>query len=384
MQIQDVKIWQWMLIGLVIGAAVGFAWTGSEVENQRNVGRQVFMANVRAPAAAVEGEMKYSNIVVYPPTEGAYNRPVQVVTYEELFVDRETGRPVRVPGMLRAEIPFRASLTNSVSDYLRQLNQRSERLPFRVATESDQAVIDPAARSMPSEAFWRLLEKLRNNETVNITDVVVHPGRRDDRLGNVTPVSFKLDGKPYVSMTTTPFVVDTVLDYLAEMKQREPRIEYRYAFEREPGVTVGIGAGIGFLLVGVVWPLVLGRLVAAGLGPPKKEKKPSLRHYKPKPEDNDLPEMEGRKVVTAEDRAQLEEYTKTLEESVGHAPTTVGSAASQDRHDTPIRKLDGGPLEQAAIPETEEEEKEYVGEWYPVARPHKKHGEEDERHHPKH
>jgi len=64
--------------------------------------------------------------------------------------------------------------------------------------------------------------------------------------------------------------------YLAGVAKDRPWVSYRYAFWDEPRWTYTIWVGGSLLLIGIVWPLVLRRLAAAGYAGQEDDERPSL------------------------------------------------------------------------------------------------------------
>jgi hypothetical protein len=146
-----------------------------------------------------------------------------------------------------------------------------------------------------------------------------------------------------------------------------------------------IGCVGGMVLIGGVWPSLLGVMLGAGLGrqrdPEEEARKKAaksgfdwgslLRRAKKGEAGHAHP------AVTAADQSQLQNvadaYAKNLQGSgVGH---TGGGASAHA--DGPVRKLEAGPLEAAKSATQDEDEIEVKAkEYYPVLIHHKKHHDE--------
>lgn len=190
--------------------------------------------------------------------------------------------------------------------------------------------------------------------------------------------------KPFQIVTRTPYVPggtgrapaagsvgadQTILTYLERVKAQHPHVRYRYAWERQPVWVYTFWIAGSVVMIGGVWPSLVSLLTGGGLGLTRD------RH-----EDNgyDLSRFgtgaesaaAAKSGPTVADAAQLASVEAELEQKLaGFAITGAadGGPAGPD-HGQP-RKLDGKPLEAAPVAPAEED-KEYKGEFYPVARAH--------------
>jgi hypothetical protein len=140
---------------------------------------------------------------------------------------------------------------------------------------------------------------------------------------------------------------NTVLDYLADMKKSRG-LRYRVAWWNRPSVAVTLWAAGCTILIGGVWPTVLRLMVGTGLGRPPEPEKPAAASYaEPQPEEPlhaDVPLMtdEPDTVVTT-----------------GPVLPTVA---------VPVAVRELTTEEVTTAPAAPADEKEYEGEYYPVAR----------------
>jgi hypothetical protein len=164
---------------------------------------------------------------------------------------------------------------------------------------------------------------------------------------------------------------ETIIEWFDRLKEQNPSFTYTYEWWREPGKVWPIWAGSSAVLFawGVLLPLVIW-LVKGGPGRLKAEMKavPKSTASAASP------------VVTAADRDQLDDMIDRLETST-HTdadgnPVPSGTPASNPAAANAPKILSGKPLE--ALPDAgkHEEDKEYKGEFYPVAKSgtHKKDG----------
>jgi hypothetical protein len=124
-----------------------------------------------------------------------------------------------------------------------------------------------------------------------------------------------------------------------------------------------------FLIVGVIWPTLLGVMLRGGFGRLTPQEY-DLSRFKGAPE----PEMSAKPatpVVTKSDMEKLRELEKNMEETLkAGALAAPAAAAAAPAAQSVVKKLAGGPAEAApAIPAAQEGPKEYTGEFYPVVKP---------------
>ena len=164
-----------------------------------------------------------------------------------------------------------------------------------------------------------------------------------------------------------------VREFLATLKKDNPDldIKYRYAWWRETWAIYVLWTGACLLLIGGVWPSVISLMVGAGLGFHKKEKGPEydLDRFKGEPEAaKAAPAPTGPTQDQLDHLHQLEdELERRLEAERLGVPMPSDDEVASARAAAEVRKLDGGPLQPAAVDKPAEEH-EYKGEFYPVDR----------------
>lgn len=173
-------------------------------------------------------------------------------------------------------------------------------------------------------------------------------------------------------VTPTPDM--TVQTYLNKLTEQYPHIKYSTGWWLSPVNSVWVGALGGMLLIGGIWPTMLGLMSGAGFG----------RKYNPKYKD-DVPlwrmksrpsSTTARPTVSAADMAKVSNVANAYESNLaqfataGHASTASGPTTEPE-----VRKLDARPLEEAKpLPNPDaDDEIEVKGEFYPVMIHHKKH-----------
>ncbi len=127
MALTDLARWHWGLIGAAVGVVAAYSYSSSEADNlpPQSVAEFFGRAGDKSQQQATQGQPILRNVLVYPPVEGAYNKLVQVVKFDRLGVNRDTGTPAVAREMVLIELPLdRGGRTfNSVEEFLAQANQ---------------------------------------------------------------------------------------------------------------------------------------------------------------------------------------------------------------------------------------------------------------------
>lgn len=136
---------------------------------------------------------------------------------------------------------------------------------------------------------------------------------------------------------------------------------------------VGMGAGIGILTIGFIWPTFIRFLVGAGFEKPRP-REPKKVYATGELEDGTI--KDKKKGVNAKDHEQLGALNDRLESIVGQGLKSRAPGADAKEVDEIVSKLMSGtgsrnaPDPTAVVPvAAPEEPKEYQGEWYPVVKP---------------
>jgi hypothetical protein len=185
------------------------------------------------------------------------------------------------------------------------------------------------------------------------------------------PGTRKYQYKPISFHGTRPFRaggvnVPSVRDFIERSVKSHKDISYTYAWWTDPKLIWVTWIGGGVVIVGGIWPTLLNFMIGAGWGRAKKEKETfDLSRFKGEESKSD-----EKKVVTQQDIDQLRALEAQLEKNL--KPTGAGHTTVQaEESEAPVRQLSGGPVEAATVT-TEEVDRDYKGEFYPVARPHGK------------
>lgn len=298
MGIENVKRWQWVLIGALAGSALAFMNASAEPgAGLRSLSAAEFEREIALKE--VPGDQpNLRKVTVHPPLIGAYDKPVYVVTMDRAVYDRKEKGWRYQPYALQAEVPY-------------------------------------------------------------------------------------VSGPPRSGAAPAVDTNRTVLTALTEMAAKNPAVKFRYAWWQETRWAYALWMVGSVVAIGGIWPTIVNLLIGAGLGPKPKEKEYDLKRFE-RPagaaaEDDALGGKPAPKVMSDEERDQLAAQLDKLEKSVnpGSLLTDVPAPVQgQKQGPTPVRQLSGGPVEIQAPLSKEDEDKEYKGEFYPVAIPtHQKHGD---------
>ncbi len=156
---------------------------------------------------------------------------------------------------------------------------------------------------------------------------------------------------------------DNIASRLTDLK-----VPFRYAWWANPICCSAALVGSSTLIVGIAWPLLLGLLVRAGFGPKNLDPEYDLNRFSSAPE-----ESKPKPQVTSADLAKVRELDRMIEAKLQSDTSDTVAIAPAAAPTTPQR-LSAGPLEAAPDLRTQEQ-KDYEGQFYPVAHPkHKSKG----------
>ena len=199
-----------------------------------------------------------------------------------------------------------------------------------------------------------------------ITDIVIRP------RANVDLVTFRhydpvirhsatysyAARRPYVRLgaLAPPNPNYRVADYLGEAAKRNPKITFTNAWWEKPAAMTSIYALVGAVVVGGVWPYLLGLLLGAGLGRPDPEY--DLSRFKEEIE----PEKKGSE-LSEEESKHLEELEAEMMAGLAGQNADVGGEGAAAT--APVVKALASE-QVMAVSEHGGDDKDYAGEFYPV------------------
>ena len=223
-----------------------------------------------------------------------------------------------------------------------------------------------------------------------VTDVTVLPRTRADVQGVVCAMLSRTNDpklmkyQPVVLHAPFPYTTlqgksfGTVRDYLASVEQQNASVHFHYAWYRERWAVYTLWMAASVLLVGGIFPSVISLMTGGGLNLSMQfEHKPKAKN-----DDYDLDRFgkgswrgdrrDGARGASDADMDELRRLDAEMEKRLGSGAHASGGAAASSEGDAGVRKLDGGPLDIAAADQPQEQ-REYEGEFYPVAKTvHKK------------
>ena len=176
----------------------------------------------------------------------------------------------------------------------------------------------------------------------------------------------------------------TVADQLKEVQKRNPQLAYKTGWWTTRPATFAIWTMGSVLVIGGLWPTLLNVIVGAGYGHPRRagRKLDADAEYlaRFKGDGNAQAAKASKPAVSAEEHERLRAMTEQLESKLGgfgNVSAPEAQAGGEAKTDSPVRKLDGGPLELAPVAGNgDDDEIEVKGEYYPVLIHHKKQHED--------
>jgi hypothetical protein len=284
--IEDVKRWQWALIGTALGFLLAYAQNefGEEVP-PATMDPYTFVSNLRRPPLQ-DGDRQHpwlDRIVVYPKRDGVYWVQAQLLAH--------TDKP-RV-------LKYRTYL---LTDW--------DGVPSSPWGGGGRGRGTGAAKSAPAQAAA---------ET-------------------------------------------SVVAFLEQSSKQYPHVKYRYAWWAAPRNRMMTYTAAGLVVVGGIWPTLLGLLTGAGFGRAKQaDPEYDLSRFKGEPAPAPAPPPA---VANDDFDARLQAMEDEL-----LAGLSNDVATRYEEPPAPVRTLKrGGAVDESeAVPLTGEQDKEYQGEFYPVA-----------------
>lgn len=262
------------------------------------------------------------------------------------------------------------------------------------------SLFNDSSREMGIQDFTRLLSTLDLRGQPILTNLVVHPPM-PTAVGTVTrvtgfkaamipPGSFLFAGPAgrademtigdFNVMAPVPFVATgffakhtfpNVTEYLKWRQQSDPRIQFRPGYESIPAVRMAIAIILSIVVIGGVWPTVVGLMT--GQGPwlmPKRGSKSVLASPYSYPE---TPAATVDPRLKADALRQVGQMNEMLEGglagSIAMTSANPGAPSSAAAPMPGVKQLAGTSDPAAAIPIKPEDPKEFRGEFYPVAKP---------------
>jgi len=152
MGIEDVKRWQWILVGLLIGFGMGWVWSGTEAGTS---GRLISQFNFERELTGVEPNTRKPlivDIVIGPVTTDYQNKSVQPVSLKRLQQGARSGKIIYTDAEFIASVPYKPTFNGAgvgganytVKDYLEGVAKRNPAVKYRYGWYEER----PAAIAM--------------------------------------------------------------------------------------------------------------------------------------------------------------------------------------------------------------------------------------------
>lgn len=411
MGLSDLRRWHWMVIGVLLGLLIGYSLnaigtdaliTGARAAKTSQTSFETEL--VQEPLQGADGDLKpfITHLIVYP------DGPINLLKFQRL-VNLEPGNrnskrweyqtwfyearkpyspllqwQMRTDVRVKPDFPPDSSLTGHPSYVTNEAWRDADGVGKMYRDPGDGVTIYPSMAKGNYDMVIRLDDaKQAANLAMKFNGHVLPPlvvDPTDGRYFHTTIPVGDFDAQNARDLwlarkdAETPVHISqihiynptyTVRDYLDAIQAEHPQMpHYTFAWWLEPKAQMWLAVGIGFVVIGVIWPTVLSLLVGAGFGPPPREKGVSLRNLKATP----APSAAGVAAPTEEDLAAMqqmeEDLLKELESESGGRPATTVSTGP-----APIKTLNAKAVEPPlAAPKKEEGPKSFAGEFYPVAR----------------
>jgi hypothetical protein len=427
MKIEDVKRWHWALIGVAVGLLSAWAWTSftdaGGLGRSGTIGARDFEADLAAPPQ--QGHPIIRDVAVYQ-NDGQETVRMKVLTPDDNdphpynprhfhYAARQLNATTPyVPGLWQdASQTVTVRLNPSALDLSPEQIAAHEYYPIRInekvfgsgigqlglnGWKSEPGVwSDPGAGSTASlslrPATYDLLillspasaaVALDHELAITFNGLALPPMTRSMHAtapvwqttlpreafvpGDVQTLKFARKTMPVkireIRLADPKY---TVLDYLAYARQKHPEIMFHAAWWDMPRVKYPLWALGGMLLIGGIWPNLLGWMTGAARAKQEQEDDYNLDRFKSEPSTAGAASEHP---VPALDLSALEEELKRgLEEQP--AAAIVSKAASTMVAPLPVPEAHAAPS--AALPPGQtQESSDYRGEYYPVAHPPEK------------
>lgn len=138
MGIEDFKRWHWIVVGMVVGVALAYAWVSMDIDiegirgaDQREFERDVVLKDESSGQPLITG-------IVIRPAEDSFDGRVNVVTYKRLAKDRQ-GRYGWATRRLVAHVPYKPAIPGrvkfdrdwTIDTYLGELSVQGNPISFQ-------------------------------------------------------------------------------------------------------------------------------------------------------------------------------------------------------------------------------------------------------------
>jgi len=223
---------------------------------------------------------------------------------------------------------------------------------------------DPVMRfPLSPQQFVGMLDKSVDGQPL-IRSVAIQPpcGGQNFVTGEVL---FDDRYRPFAFYASIPFSAglahgDSILAYV----QQHSKLAIEYPWRDAAWFVIASRTLAGIVVIGVIWPVLLNLMLGAGSGRKKRiEAEYDLDRFQSEPGAAPAP------AISSANLQHLHELEHELEENLKKPSIAMAQAPSPTNSQEPIRQLSSDPLDVSA-PTAPGEDKDYRGEFYPVAKPH--------------
>jgi hypothetical protein len=353
--VEELKWWHWMVISLLVGAAMAYSATASNDVSggRKDMDTSSFELNVLRGTFGNDKRPFISNVIIHPPRlvqRGNDLSPMQLVTFDCIILQQDRpGVATSQACQMLAPIPYEPKPRYGLGFF----DGHYPGLTVYTGTKGD-TLASVAARFYGKDtpegraAIISATPHLR--EAHSFAEMTIEPGEQ-------------------YNIPWNPALNHTVADFLIEAGKTGTPIKFKNAWWQSEKYAYVIWMSGSFVLLGLIWPTAIQIMLKGGFGRPMQQEY-DLSRFKSEPA-----KPQKQKVgVTAADMQQLhdleQKMTDSLKSSGGGA--TVKPIPRSPGGPAPIKKLTGGPVETAAGAQDKKEDKAYRGEFYPVERPTEK------------
>jgi hypothetical protein len=337
MGIENIKRWQWMIIGTLAGLLLAYLRISAVSSGSaRSIEPAIFERYCLDRPEFTGNNPRVKSILVYPIEISGLQQRINRVECQILFPTADPDKWQYEPCVVYATAPF-----NPVAPITRYVSREGDNM-YTVCKSQLGDMSKSSVDALLSANPWleREIERAATQHT---------------RLPNGGGAGINYNIPPKQTVDVTAWIKSVAAD--------RNWISYHYAWWMDPKVAFWVYGAGGFLLIGVIWPSIQHQLVKAGLGNAPSDDS-----------DYDLSRFgKGGKQKAAAAPEPVEEDLSRLDALEAQVLASMGPTEPKpvaEEAPTEIRKLDAAPLEAPDEEETEaaQAQRDFKGEYYPVAR----------------
>jgi len=349
--VEDLKWWHWIVISLLVGAALGYINANApEPPAGRVLEPLNFEERLVRPAIDDHGRKIawISDIVVHPPRPVVYSGHTeyrQMVNFRCIVLPQDGGTGKAEACSMLAPYPYVPTPRGGPGMH-----------PHYPGLTLYQAQAGDTIQSVITRKYGKYTPELRKafitanffiyRKATSAAEIAIEPKQIYFLPWDVT--------QPH-----------SIADFLTDAAKQGYNASFSYRWMEIPKYVYPVWIAGSFVVIGLIWPLLLRMMVDQGLGRERTQGF-DLRRYKPSASEA-KPAAVG---ATAEDQQRLVDLEANMLASLkaqqaGEAPAPAAGQAAPPQ----VAKLSGAAAQTpAAAPEPEPEKKSYEGEYYPVDR----------------